>query len=96
MIQLPNVKRGDTFLYKIIWEGALLAELKSQIRDSNDQLIADVVITQGVQVDEFVLSVADTNDWTLDVLYTDIQRTVSGNITSSETMEFRVEKDVTE
>lgn len=96
MIQLPNVKRGDTFLYKIIWEGALLAELKSQIRDSNDQLIADVVITQGVQVDEFVLSVADTNNWTLDVLYTDIQRTVSGNITSSETMEFRVEKDVTE
>lgn len=96
MIQLPNVKRGDTFLYKIIWEGALLAELKSQIRDSNDQLIADVVITQGVQVDEFVLSVADTNEWTLDVLYTDIQRTVSGNITSSETMEFRVEKDVTE
>lgn len=96
MIQLPNVKRGDTFLYKIIWEGALLAELKSQIRDSNDQLIADVVITQGVQVDEFVLTVAETNNWTLDVLYTDIQRTVSGNITSSETMEFRVEKDVTE
>lgn len=91
-----NIKRGDTFYYSATWTGATVAELKSQVRDSAGKLVADVVIEATGTAGTFKLSVADTTKWAITTLYTDIQRTSGGIVTSSETMRIAVTKDVTQ
>ncbi|WP_289135580.1 hypothetical protein [uncultured Brevibacillus sp.] len=92
---LPSIKRGDTFCYYIKWEGAVLSELKSQIRDGFDRLLADVTIEETGDLHTFKMSVPNTEKWPIGTLLTDIQRVVGGIIQSSETMSISVIKDVT-
>lgn len=99
MATLPTMKRGDTFAFTVQWEGAQLSELKSQVRDSSDKLLSEVVIeaVEGVP-DTFSFKVINTMLWPVDTtLFTDIQRTYGdGTIRSSETLSIRIEKDVTQ
>jgi hypothetical protein len=95
MIDLPDIKRGDTFYYLATWEGAKRSELKSQIRNDAGRLISEVVIEDTETADTFKLSVNDTTNFTIGLLYTDIERTANGIIQSSVTMKFNVERDET-
>ena len=95
MGMIPNIKQGDTFEYIATWAGAKVDELKSQIRNKDDELIDEVVIEDTDVPGQFRLSVSNTNEWTVGTLYTDIQRTADGVIKSTPTMNFNVTKDVT-
>lgn len=91
-----TMKRGDTFHYAVMWEGAALSELRSQIRDTYGGLVANVQIEPAAAPHTFRLSFDDTANWPTGVLQTDIQRTSAGGlIESTETMTIAVEKDVT-
>lgn len=92
---LPNIKQGDTFRYQAVWNGAVASELKSQIRNNSGVLIAEVLVEETQTPFTFQLTVHDTTNWPIGSLLTDIQRTSGGIIQSSETMSFKVEKDVT-
>jgi hypothetical protein len=95
VVNLLTIKRGDTFSYLATWEGAVLSELKSQIKDSKENLISAVKIEDTATAGTFRLSVADTKNWPIGTLVTDIQRT-SADIKSSDTMSIVVIRDVTE
>lgn len=96
METLNKIKRGDTFEYLAEWDGAQLSELKSQVRSATGSLISDVLIEETGTTGTFRFSVADTSKWPISTLQTDIQRTVNGNVQSSETMLIPVERDVTQ
>ncbi|MCL6605631.1 MAG: hypothetical protein K6T94_22435 [Paenibacillus sp.] len=70
-----TIKRGDTFIYPIIWEGVAASELRSEVRDSIGDLISEVVISETSEPHTFILTVANTKNWPIDILYTDIERT---------------------
>ncbi len=104
MATLSSLKRGDTFqIYAQYAADTLLAELKSQIRnpnkktpeEPNGELVSDVTISNGDVAGKFLLRVADTQLWPLCNLNMDIQRTVNGDVTSSETLIIPVVEDVT-
>lgn len=96
MIKLIDLPRGDTFQYTALWEGAQLSELKSQVRDSLDNLIAEVKITATDTVGKYHFMVSNTSDWAIGALFTDIQRTANGIIESSESMKINVIRGITQ
>jgi hypothetical protein len=101
MQSLPKHKRGDTFSFEVslngtVWDGAAVGELKSQIRDLADTLVADLIVTVTETPGTFRFKAADTSNWPIGTVVTDIQRTApDGTITSSETLKIPVIKDVT-
>jgi len=95
MIKLFDFPRGDTFQYIATWEGSQLSEMKSQIRDSCNKLIAEVKITATEESGKYHFSVDDTENWRIGALYTDIQRNTNGIIESSELMKINVIEGVT-
>jgi hypothetical protein len=96
LVTLPGIKKGDTFSYSIIWEGAIASELRSEIKRKNGGLVAQVNIDETETAGTFILSVMDTSDWPTGILQTDIRRTVDSYVQTSETMEFVVERGVTQ
>lgn len=92
---LPSIKRGDTFYFFIQWDDALVTELKSQVKNSLGQPVADAVIESTDVLGLFKVSVADTTAWPLGSLYTDIRRTSADGIESSENIGVIVEREVT-
>lgn len=96
MEDLLYFKRGDTFFYFATWTGAIVTELKSQIRTNSGILIADTIIENTGVAGTFKFSVLNTTAWPIATLLTDIQRTDSnGIINSSKTIKILVYKDVT-
>ena len=103
MLKAPPHKRGDTF-YKanVVSDenGAVDISgwtITSQLRDSNDALIAQcaVVVTNAV-TGSYTLTVADTTAWPLGALFWDIQYIDGGGkIYSTETIQVVVLKDIT-
>lgn len=91
-----KVKRGDTFSYTAKWVGAKVTELKSQVRTVGGILVSDVVITASGEADTFLLKVLDTKKWPVGDLVTDIERTSSSGVLSSDTIYIKVTKDVTQ
>jgi hypothetical protein len=93
---LPTIKQGDTFYYYIQWDGALLSELKSQVKNSFGFMISEVTIEETGTAGLFKLSVTNTSEWPQGTLYTDVRRNFTGGTESSETVGIVVERGITE
>lgn len=104
MKSLEPVKRGDTFTFIAIINDRVTQEpltgitdkLKAEIRTSVGSKISDLIITETETPGTYVFKCADTKTWPITTIYTDIQFTDEGIVTSSETIEIPVEKDVTQ
>lgn len=103
MQTLSPFKRGDTFSFIAAiasTSGTPLtgaaSNLLCQIRNKVDKLYSDLTITETSTPGSYLFITNDTLDWTCGTdLYLDIQYTVGGIVTSSETIIIPVEKDVT-
>ena len=97
-ILLPEIKRGQTFLLTINVNdtSVQLSELKSQIRDGKNNLIAELQIEAEPAPSTFTLSAINTTSWPLGSLFMDIRRTTPEQIYYSKTLVVPVIKGVTE
>lgn len=104
MIRLKTHKRGDTFAFVSIFKNendiprvGITSQLKCQIRNDKDEFISEMSISETTTQGEYLFTVSaeQTQDWPLETLFLDIQFTDNDIVTSSETMFFRVAKDIT-
>ena len=75
----------------------ILSKLKCQIRDSRNILIYEIPIQETAIAGEYLFSVpaSVTKNWPLENLYLDIEYKDGDVVTSSETMSFKVIRDIT-
>lgn len=102
-----EIKRGDTFaFYANMTDGtgaALVtdvANISSQVRDTLYKLIAELTVATTETPGRYLFTAPPTDDWPAEIrgwatLYMDIQLNIGGQVSSSETVEIRVKKDVT-
>lgn len=104
MITLKQHKRGDTFSFITTFNDSqgqpmigIVSKLKCQVRDSKNILVCEMTIQETVTAGEYLFSVpaSITKDWPLEILYLDIEYKDNDIVTSSETMSFRVIRDIT-
>lgn len=102
MQTLKTIKPGDTFAFYANIEddaGTPLAGLadtmKCQIRNSIDELIADVGITETQIPGQYLFEVQDTTLWPVGVLYTDIRFANGDRVKLTETLKIKIVKEVT-
>lgn len=99
MTQTILFKRGDTFSLAATANGEDITSwtIQSQIRDNADVLISELVVTKTDAANgEYTLTHSGvTTAWPLKMLYCDIQYTVGGVISSTETFKVNVIGDVT-
>lgn len=92
-------KRGDTFSLQATANGEDITTwtIQSQIRDNSGTLISELDITKTDAVNgEYTLTHdGSTSSWPLKMLYCDIQYTVGGVISSTETFRIEVVEDIT-
>lgn len=101
MRTLATIKPGETFIVNAQVEtvdGSLVIgaadKFKCQIRDSFDELIADVQITE-VAPGQYLFKVEDTAQWPVKILLTDILYRDEEGARTSETLKIKVIKGVT-
>jgi len=103
-MQVVTHKRGDTFIPSCTYldsDGlpadytALAITIKSQVRAPNGTLVANLTVTAGVGVGEFVLEGLSTQNWPVGDLRWDIQFTQGSHIFSTQSAILRVSDDVT-
>ena len=102
---ISPVKRGDTFTlactYKQNGVAVSVADftIRSQVRDSSGDLVAELAVSKADQVaypGVFVLAAADPMNWPVDILSCDIQFSDSeGVVRSTQTFQIPVVEDVT-
>lgn len=101
-----SIKRGDTFRIVATYtdpNGVVpditTLGIRTQIRDAKGTLISEPVITKLDQTDQatrgkYTLR-ADTDTWPLQTLVWDIEYTINGDVTSTNTFTIVVTPDVT-
>ena len=100
---LGTVKQGDTFAFYLDLNDdetpvtGAAAKLKSQVRaKSNGNLIAELTITEEVSTPgRYLFKSTDTQTWPIGIQEVDIQYEDGDIVTSSETLDIKVVKDVT-
>ena len=102
-----KIKRGDTFAFYANITDELgeplitnIANLKSQIRDRKHVLVEDLTISTTITEGQYLFTATDTNVWlpqghTSRNLIMDIEMNIGGIISSSDTIDIEVTKDVT-
>lgn len=92
-------KRGDTFSLEAtaIGEDITTWTIQSQIRDNSGTLISELDITKTDAANGKYTLTHDgsTSSWPLKMLYCDIQYTVGGVISSTETFRIEMIEDIT-
>lgn len=97
-------KRGDTFLLSAEITDAQgqpviipVAQIRSQIRDDTDQLIATLSVAETLIPGTYRFRATDTTAWPANVnVYMDVQLEIDGEPLSSNTVKIFVEKDITQ
>jgi hypothetical protein len=95
---LPPIKRGDTFEFYAdiaIPDGSTGIVSRSQVRDSQQNLYAELVIATTSVTNRYLLTATSTDAWPIGALYMDIEYTINGKRKSSETYTIPVEEDFT-
>ncbi len=101
---IPPIKRGDSFnmscVYKENGVPTNLAnyEIKSQLRDSGDNLVQELIATKADQSSlpgAFVLTAPDSSVFPIDMLTCDIQFIEGTTVRSTQTFYVPVQEDVT-
>jgi len=102
-----KIKRGDTFAFYANITDELgeplvtdIINLKSQIRDKGNVLVEELTIATTEIEGQYLFTALNTVDWLAlgyngRNLMMDIEMNIGGIITSSETIEIEVTKDVT-
>ena len=102
-----EIKRGDTFAFYANMTdetGAALVtdplNITSQIRDTAYQLVSELTVAGTEIPGRYLFTATSTDTWPTEIwgsvkLLMDIQISISGVITSSDTVEIAVIKDVT-
>lgn len=102
-----KIKRGDTFAFYANITDELgqplitdIANLKSQIRDKKYVLITELTIATTEIAGQYLFTAPNTDEWlkigwSSNTLIMDIEMNVGGAVTSSDTIEIEVIKDVT-
>lgn len=106
MTTLPSLKRGDTFSLSCTQANAdntpedlTGITIRSQIRTIRGELVCDLTVTkldQTISPGVFVLESNDTKSWPVGTCYLDVEYTTEGVVTSSETIELPVIRDITQ
>jgi len=99
MNQTIIFKRGDTFSLQATVNGEDITSwaIQSQIRDNAGTLISELVVTKTDPANgEYTIAhPSSTSTFPLKLLYCDIQYTVGGVISSTETFRIEVIEDIT-
>ena len=102
-----TIKRGDTFAFYANMTEELgqplitdIANLRSQIRDKKHTLIEELTIASTGTAGQYLFTATDTNVWlpqgySIRNLIMDIEMNTGGIISSSDTINIEVTKDVT-
>lgn len=97
-----SFKRGDTFAFyaNITIDGTTplvtsVANIRSQVRTTTNALIDELVVTTTATQGEYLLTAGATDTWGVGVHNLDIEITIDGVISSSDTILVEVLKDVT-
>jgi hypothetical protein len=98
-----TIKRGDAYIAVHTLtdsSGAPLvtdaANLTAQFRDADDVLLSTAVIEAAVTDGEYIITVADTTEWTPETyVFYDIEYSGDGLPASTDTYRLKVEKDIT-
>ncbi len=99
---LKTIKPGETFAMYISIENddgmpmtGMADRIKMQIRNSLDELISDVNISETETPGQYLFEVDDTSKWPIRELYTDIRIRKEERTQITETLKIRVVKEVT-
>lgn len=103
MKRLPSFKRGDSFGLTVSLTDSLDApitgaasRLRSQIRTVTGSLVAELDITESGTAGTYFLQAGETESWPIELVRMDVEYTSEGGaVSSTETMEFQVEEDIT-
>ena len=103
MKNITTLKKGDTLAFIATLTDqenkpiiGIADNLKADVKTINDLKIAEFVITENDTIGgNYLFEIMDTTKFPVDILYTDIQYSNNGIVTSSETMTIQVTKDVT-
>lgn len=102
MQTLTTIKPGETFAIPAQIEtddGTPITgaadKFKCQIRNTLNKLIADVEISETDEPGQYIFKVANTENWPVGTLLTDILYNDGGKIQISETLKIIVVKEVT-
>lgn len=97
-----RIKRGETFaFYANITDDAgtpisgMADKLRSQVRNSLDELIAELTVSETQVSGQYLFETGPTDAWPVGDLYIDIRKDNGGRITSSPTFKIIVEREVT-
>jgi len=99
-----QIKRGDTFTFIVRRVDDLgnpltgqASNLRSQIRKNDGVLLGEFIIEETVTLGDYKFNIdaSITKDFPIGNLYFDIEYTLEGVVTSSNTVTFKVEGDVT-
>lgn len=107
MLDLPDFKRGDTFSLGCLKkdsggtpENLSAVTISAQVRTPADELLATAVcakVDQSANPGEFSVTVdpSVTSLWDLGKVLIDVQFSVGGAVTSTDTMRFKIVRDIT-
>ena len=103
MKSITNFKRGDTLTltctYKVdgVATSVTSIDIDSQIRDSQGNLIQELVVTKQASTGVFTIlaTATETSLWPVSVLVCDIQFSEGGTVRSSQTFNIVVNQEVT-
>lgn len=102
--QIQPIKRGDSFLMACVYKVDSVAAdvtnytIRSQVRDSSNELIEELVVTkadQSTDPGKFVLSAGIIDEWPIDLLRCDIEFSEGDTVRSTQTFMIPVVEDVT-
>lgn len=97
MNQVDPHKQGDALLLIVnVPVDVQASELKSQVRNGAGKLLGDFVISATDTAGQFQFTIADTSEWVVGNAYFDIRRTVSGIVSTSDTIKIPVITAVTQ
>ena len=102
MKKLRPIKRGDTFAFYADIKDAegspieiSAQNIRCQFRDNSDKLVSELTTSATDTPGKYLFTEESTGSWPVGILQSDIELTIDGVITSSETFSISVEKDVT-
>lgn len=91
-----RIKRGDTFKRSVFPKDAnnpaVIESLVAQIRSRKDTLIEELVVEEGNEVGEYIISSPDTSAYPPETVFLEMRFVIGGEKFSSRTVEIIVER----
>jgi hypothetical protein len=89
-----EIKRGNTLSFLINIPEMIVTEIKCQVRDLNNNLIDNLILTKKSET-QYLAQSADTSEYPLGQVYYDVKIQSGSIVVSSETKMINIIKEVT-